>query len=172
MTQKKKRILSIVLAAALVAAGLWYTRPRTLAEIIDDEISGISIGVTRFSNDMMGIGETRQENFSPGGEDYQTVYGLFEDLRFRRTIFRDAAYHINDLLGKYGTHEIRAGDYRGYFAFFTGEDYTFALDLGFWDGEWSIHQKEQFHIVTLVARQDTALNLHAALWEMLPEETA
>ena len=170
MTQTKKRILSVVLAAVLVAAGLWYTRPRTLTEIIGEDITGMNIAVTRFSNDRMGIGETRQRNYSPGSEDSELVYGLFEDLRFRRTILRDAAYHLSDLLGKYGSHEIHAGDYRGYFAFFTGEDWEFALDLGYWDGEWSIHQKEQFHIVTLVDGQETALALHDALWEMLPED--
>ena len=171
MKQRTKRILSVVLAALLLAAGLWYTRPRTLTEMVGEDISCMSIGVTRFSNDRMGIGETRQETFSPGDADYQTVMELFRDLHFRRTIFRDAAYHISDLLGKYGVHEIHAGDYRGYFAFFTGEADTYALDLGYWDGEWSIHQKEQFHIVTLAEGQDTALALHAALWEILPEES-
>ena len=64
MKQRTKRILSLLLAAALLAGGLWYTRPRTLAEIIDEEVTCLNLAVTRFSNDRMGIGETRQESFS------------------------------------------------------------------------------------------------------------
>jgi len=170
MTQKTKRILSILLAVVLLAAAAWYTRPRTLADMVGEDISGMAIAVTRFSHDHKGIGETRQEVLSPWDKDYQTVYDLFDDLRFRRTIIRDAAYLLSDLLGQYGSHEIHAGDYRGYFAFFTGEDDHFALDLGYWDGDWSIHQNKQFHIVTLVDGQETALALHDTLWNMLPED--
>lgn len=171
MKQRTKRILTVVLVIILAAAAAWYTRPRSLTEMVGEDISCMSIAVTRFSNDHMGIGETRQKNYLPGGEDYETVSDLFGNLRFRRTILRDAAYHLSDLLGKYGVHEIHAGDYRGYFAFFTGEADTFALDLGYWDGEWSIHQKEQFHIIALANGEETALALHDTLWKLLLEES-
>ena len=171
MTQTKKRILSIVLAAVLLAAGLWYIRPRPLADFLGEDITGMAVSVVRLSDNVMTIGEIRQGSFLPGEEHHQAVSDLLGNLRFRRTIFRDAAYQVNELLGKNGMKEIHEGDYNSYLAFYTVEEMDFITDLRFWVDEWTIRYGDSSHVLTLVGGQDAAIALHDALWELLPEET-
>ena len=86
MTQTKKRIVSIVLAAVLVAAGLWYYRSvdiHTLSGSSDADYIRITV-IRHASHTLDYEVEARYVRLDRGEEGYEDCLARLEALRFRR----------------------------------------------------------------------------------------
>lgn len=177
MTQKKKRILAITVIAVFVLGALWYTRPQPLANFLPEEdVTAVTVSIRRVG---MGLGENdemRQKGISLGDPEFEETMAILKDLRFRRSLFKDAIHQANDLIG-YGSRskEVHGGEYDSTISFFTGPNYDFAIHLDFWFDEWEIgfptSDGPDFHAAYLVGGQEASVALHDALWEILPEES-
>lgn len=86
--KKKIAIGACILAALLVAGGLWYTRPRTFWEVTGMDRGQITGASGYAIESFYENGRPEQqvweiEGLSPGQEDYEALLGLLENNTYR-----------------------------------------------------------------------------------------